>query len=717
MTDPATHRAIAALLDRLPVDVDQGLEAVRDKTRVGPRQGSAAGEVERLRLRDGNGPPGPASRSRRALVGAVAIIVFLAGGAFAFRVFTGHVGPPASPDVTGDDVDGTILWPEQTGHELAATEAQIDAGDPDFSWRLDPTHVATAFAEGVLGWGAPTSDSGGIRYAVTLDPSWTEGDSEATVSLSQMAIPCPSPPPGEAGTCPPPYEQEQLLLRRSVSPGGTGVWTVTEARASGFELQLGAGDHVDNGDPISGNVAFPTTAVNLPDYVAQYGFTVSGGGDCTGGSTIGIQPTKGGDVSFPASIGKEGWTTESCAPIATGFAFIASGSVQPCPKNVIGCPIALLIARDLGTNDGPLLYGLTAVPMSVSVLPTSTPEQSTSATVDSLPEGWTDLGPLPGDLSSTTVWTGSEILVWGGGGEDGPGPLRADGFRLNPISGETTPVPEAPIAPRANAAAAWTGQELLIWGGWSEGPPFLDDGAALDPTTDTWRTLPPAPISPRVPLSAWTGTEWILWGTGVRVDDRPLDGAAYDPATNTWRSISPGPIEFTDATAMWTGKEFVVVGAALHGGNFPETQTAVAAAYVPATDEWRELPASPLDPNSNTAVWTGDRIVGVDQNHVTAMYDPARREWSEMGTLPGQQCEGGLAQAQAVQGWVFISDCGTVAVLPPGETRWSAPAGTPEIVYTRTLAAGDAVLVFALPAGGDGADLWAFRPSSEPVGG
>ncbi len=709
MTDPETHRAIVALLDRLPVDVGEGLASVRDKSRVGPRQGNAAGEADRLRLGDGNGSPGPASRSRRALVGAVAIVMFLAAGAFAFRAFTGHVPPPTSPDGTGEEVDGTILWPEQTGRELAATQAQVDAGDPDLSWRLDPTQVATAFAKDVLGWGTPTSDSGGIRYAVTLDPSWTEGDSDAVVTLAQMAIPCPSPPPGEAGTCPPPYESEQLSLRRSESPGGTGVWTVTEARASGFKLQLGVGDQVDNGDPISGNVAFPTTAVNLPDYVAQYGFMVGGGGDCSVGSAFGIQPTKDGNVSFPASIGKEGWRIERCASTATGFAFIAGGSVQPCSENTYGCPIAPLIAPGLGKNDSPLLYGLTAVPMTVSVLPTSTPESSASASLDSLPEGWTDLGPLPGDLTSTTVWTGSELLIWGGGGEDGPGPLRADGFRLNPISGETASIPDAPIAPRANAAAAWTGQELLIWGGWSEGPPFFDDGAAFDPTTDTWRTLPPAPISARVPLSAWTGTEWILWGTGVRVDDRPLDGAAYDPTTNTWRPIAEGPTEFTDATAMWTGKEFVVMGAALHGGNFPETQTAVAAAYVPATDEWRELPASPLDPNSNTAVWTGDRIVGVDYNHLTATYDRATREWSEMGTLPGQQCEGGLAQAQAAQGWVFISDCGTIAVLAPGETKWSVPAHSPEIAYARTVPAEDAVLVFVLPVGGDGADLWVFR--------
>jgi hypothetical protein len=45
----------------------------------------------------------------------------------------------------------------------------------------------------------------------------------------------------------------------------------------------------------------------------------------------------------------------------------------------------------------------------------------------------------------------------------------------------------------------------------------------------------------------------------------------------------------------------IVFGAALHGGNFPETPTAIGAAYNPASDTWRRLPESDIDPNANTA--------------------------------------------------------------------------------------------------------------------
>ncbi len=130
---------------------------------------------------------------------------------------------------------------------------------------------------------------------------------------------------------------------------------------------------------------------------------------------------------------------------------------------------------------------------------------------------------------------------------------------------------------------------------------FFGDGAAYDPSADSWRRLPPAPISSRAPLAVWTGAELLVWGTAVRVDPRPRDGAAYDPATNEWRTIAESPIELTDATAVWTGRELIVFGAALHGGNFPETPTAIGAAYDPETDRWRRLPDSSLSPQASTA--------------------------------------------------------------------------------------------------------------------
>ena len=319
-------------------------------------------------------PESPATpRSGRLVAAVVAFAVFIAAGVFAWRSLQ---PAPGTPTEEGSTFAAT-LWPEQSAEELAATQAQIDAGNPDYAWRLDPTQVASAFAESVLGWGPPTSDSGGTNYAVTLDPKAMESENSVFVSISQPALPCPSPPPGQAGTCPPPYASELLALQRSESPGGSGVWTVTEARASGFELNVAAGDRLDNGDPISGSLTFPSTAAATTDYVTQYGFFANGGDACDGGITYGVETIQNRTISFPASIGLDRWTANHCAPEPSGFAFVASGNVQPCPENVIGCPFVALVGSDLGANHQPL-YGLTAVPISVSVLPSPGPDSFTT---------------------------------------------------------------------------------------------------------------------------------------------------------------------------------------------------------------------------------------------------------------------------------------------------------------------------------------------------
>ena len=315
-------------------------------------------------------PAPPRHRSGRLTAGVVGVAVFIAAALFSWRALQ----PTPSTPTAAVSSPGAMLWPDRTAEQLAATQAQVAAGNHDYDWRSDPTHVATAFAEDVLGWGTPSSGGGEIRYAVALDPTTTPSDSSAVVTLAQMAIPCPSPPPGEVGTCPPPFDEERLVLQRSEATDGTSVWTVTEARASGFELDMQAGDQVHNGDPISGHVSFPSTAEALTDYVAQYGFFVDGGGDCSGGTIDGIKPIEDGDFSFPVSVGPAGWAADRCDPAPTGFAFTVSGSVPPCQDNVYGCPVFGLVDGDLKTNHEPL-YGLTALPMSLTLGATPTPTQ------------------------------------------------------------------------------------------------------------------------------------------------------------------------------------------------------------------------------------------------------------------------------------------------------------------------------------------------------
>lgn len=127
-------------------------------------------------------------------------------------------------------------------------------------------------------------------------------------------------------------------------------------------------------------------------------------------------------------------------------------------------------------------------------------------------------------------------------------------------------LPAAPIAGRIGAATAWTGTEMLIWGGQnSKGDKDFGDGAAYNPATGQWRTLSASPLNARVPAAwVWTGSDLFIWGG----DKGQRDGALYDPATDSWRSVpappptpaatgpTTGPLQ---ATAVWSGRDVLLL--------------------------------------------------------------------------------------------------------------------------------------------------------------
>ncbi|MDQ4069308.1 MAG: B-box zinc finger protein, partial [Actinomycetota bacterium] len=163
---------------------------------------------------------------------------------------------------------------------------------------------------------------------------------------------------------------------------------------------------------------------------------------------------------------------------------------------------------------------------------------------------------------------------------------------------------------RYDVAQAWTGTELIMWGGEncagtacpSIQAPRLADGAAYSPAGDSWRKLAPSPLSKRTPAAtAWTGTEMVVWG-GVSADAFFADGAAYDPARDRWRPVSQSPLQARDGVASaWTGRELIIWGGGDLREGFPN-----GAAYDPAADRWRPIADSPIPRRAApVVVWTG----------------------------------------------------------------------------------------------------------------
>jgi hypothetical protein len=86
-----------------------------------------------------------------------------------------------------------------------------------------------------------------------------------------------------------------------------------------------------------------------------------------------------------------------------------------------------------------------------------------------------------------------------------------DGILIDLDSGESRPVPEAPLLSRYLASVVWTGAEFVVFGGHSFDESFVD-GAAFDPGSESWRSISSAPLSPAPnPSAVWTGTGVLVW--------------------------------------------------------------------------------------------------------------------------------------------------------------------------------------------------------------
>jgi len=168
-------------------------------------------------------------------------------------------------------------------------------------------------------------------------------------------------------------------------------------------------------------------------------------------------------------------------------------------------------------------------------------------------------------LDHTAVWTGSEMVVWGG--IQTTGEILNSGGRYAPATNSWSPtaLSEHTPAPRGAHTALWTGSDMLVWGGGGgSGLPFAD-GGHYDPLADTWRRIPVdgTPTARGRHTAVWTGDEMIVWGGSDGTQPYPDTGGAWDPGTETWRptAVDSGtPEGRLYHSAVWTGNEMIVWG-------------------------------------------------------------------------------------------------------------------------------------------------------------
>jgi N-acetylneuraminic acid mutarotase len=224
------------------------------------------------------------------------------------------------------------------------------------------------------------------------------------------------------------------------------------------------------------------------------------------------------------------------------------------------------------------------------------------SSIDPLVGSWsTDSVPLDGRSQHVAVWTGSEMILFGGVlDETGRTPFRYDPVTDSWSTGSSI---DAPI-PRLDPSAVWTGTEMLVWGG-DTGSPSISPGGRYDPVLDSWvrMALVGAPVDSLDRTTVWSGTEAIVWG------GTPFCSAAYDPAADVWRPVSStgAPTERSGHTAVWTGSEMLV-----WGGKRLDLQFAIGGGrYDPLTDGWTIIGTSgePAARTAHAAAWTGTEML------------------------------------------------------------------------------------------------------------
>ena len=136
-----------------------------------------------------------------------------------------------------------------------------------------------------------------------------------------------------------------------------------------------------------------------------------------------------------------------------------------------------------------------------------------SAPLDCTDDTWTATSTVNAPdarMFHTAVWTGSEMIIWGGGNN-----IRLNtGGRYNPTTDTWTATSIANVADaRWLHSTVWTGIEMIVWGG-GENNILLNSGGKYNPITDTWTatSMVNVPIARNYHTAVWTGSEMIVWG-------------------------------------------------------------------------------------------------------------------------------------------------------------------------------------------------------------
>ena len=138
------------------------------------------------------------------------------------------------------------------------------------------------------------------------------------------------------------------------------------------------------------------------------------------------------------------------------------------------------------------------------------------AAYDPATDRWSPIAGGPAARGHTAVWTGTRMIVWGGRDAFALAvSTQNDGGRYDPMTDSWTPtgVAGAPTA-RVAHTAVWSGSEMIVWGGRSDAATDLSSGGRYSPGTDSWSATSNvgAPSARYGQTAVWAAGEMFVWG-------------------------------------------------------------------------------------------------------------------------------------------------------------------------------------------------------------
>ncbi len=271
-----------------------------------------------------------------------------------------------------------------------------------------------------------------------------------------------------------------------------------------------------------------------------------------------------------------------------------------------------------------------------------------------------------------------------------------------------------PLAERNSADLIWTGEELIVWGGKTvrDGPPTLIDGAAFDPEVDEWRMLAPIPLEGPSPSRA-------VWGDGEMIVISTDGVFGYNSSDDVWRFIAegltpsewPGRVVYIDGRVLtWTEDDSVaevtidtgqirVLDAPTSDGDsgvshFDGVLRAFNGRMVGVTnsgsfcdgkrfhrlakDTWVPLPEESLATSeyadcstaNQSAFVSNDLFIWDSWDHPTKAYSFFRNEWRTLDPIPLGGAEGAAGPVVMGQHHFLVPRWGEGAIFDATTDSW-----------------------------------------------